>query len=606
VLKKVTVLLALCFALLILSPCLPARAQSADTTVTLIGLSDYHSHAVPFYSEGAGDQAGVSRTIAYLKTQRKSNPNLLVLSGGDTMNKGTPTWSDEYKCAEWPWFNGLIDAMAMGNHDFDYGQADFQRCAASATYPVLSANYVDVDGFPLLNTGGKPYFVKTINGVKIGAFAMAGEDFSKLVKRSDMAASSYFADRVKTAQNIVAALRGQEKVDFVVLFGHALVEDDTRIAQAVPGIDLVLGTHSHFKGEWAKIANSNTYIISPFQYLTYLSQVSVTFDSSHKVSAIDGKLVKMDSTIPQDADYAAQVAKMQKDLEAKYPDRFQVLGKSAVEMSVDGVNVNETVLGNWSMEVVRASAASHAFFSTSSSFRATLPPGPITVEGFFTAIPYKNSIVTADLSGQQLTDLLNLSVSKRNSDSFLQESGVRFKMTDGKATDIQVLKNPSNPLAGYEPLDLSKTYRVGATNFMTNVAAGYRELFAQGANLTDSKVDIGNLLTTTIQTQGTISATLDGRMGVAAVAQAQPTAMVSGTMQAQPTAMMQPTMMAEPTMIMTGTMMAAPTAMMQPTAMMPGLPRTGSTPADFAWGWLLLVAGSLMLVGFGSRRLVRR
>src|SRR5436853_5955878 len=96
------------------------QTDAPTTTITLIGFSDYHSHAVPFYSEGQQNQAGIARTIAYLKSQKQSVQNLMILSGGDTMNLGSPTWSDEYKCIEWPWFNGLIDVMALGNHEFDY------------------------------------------------------------------------------------------------------------------------------------------------------------------------------------------------------------------------------------------------------------------------------------------------------------------------------------------------------------------------------------------------------------------------------------------------------------------------------------------------------
>ena len=38
-------------------------------------------------------------------------------SGGDMMNKGAPSWSDRYQCAEWSWLNGVADAMALGNHE---------------------------------------------------------------------------------------------------------------------------------------------------------------------------------------------------------------------------------------------------------------------------------------------------------------------------------------------------------------------------------------------------------------------------------------------------------------------------------------------------------
>ena len=100
------VAMVLCLALLLGLSGRQASAQTT-TTITVFHFSDYHSHAVPFYSEGANNQAGIARTIGFLKTQKQANPNTLVFNGGDMFNKGSPTWSDEYKCAEWPWFNGL-------------------------------------------------------------------------------------------------------------------------------------------------------------------------------------------------------------------------------------------------------------------------------------------------------------------------------------------------------------------------------------------------------------------------------------------------------------------------------------------------------------------
>jgi 5'-nucleotidase len=516
--------LGLCAAVLALLPAIGVPAQEATTTVRLIHFSDYHSHAVPFYSEGHADQGGIARTIAYLKAQRAANPNLLILSGGDTMNKGTPTWSDEYTCVEWPWFNGLLDAMALGNHDFDYGQDVFNSCKAQVTYPIISANYVGTDGVPLLQADGKPYIVKTVGGVKLGLFAVAGTDFNSLVTVPTRAPGATFSDRIAAARSIVDTLRNVEKVDAVVLFGHELREDDTALAQAVPGIDLILGTHSHYKGELTTLPNTNTYFISPYQYLTYLSQVDLTFTGG-KLTGVTGHLVKMDETMPQDPALDAQVAQMQKDLEAKHPDRFKVLGTAAVALTDDNISNNESVLGNWAMDVLRQEAGVHAFFSTASSFRATIPPGPITVEAFYTAIPYKNSIVTADVTGQQLADLINLALSKRGSDGFSQMGGVRFSVVDGKATDIQVLNDPANPASGFGLLDPAKTYKVGTTNFQAQIAAGYKDLFAQATNVVDTKRDVSTILTDKIQAQGTITAQLDGRMssGLSTVAPGMPT-----------------------------------------------------------------------------------
>jgi 5'-nucleotidase len=504
-----------CAALLLALPVstLFAQTSGSGTTITLIDFSDYHSHAVPFYSEGQQNQAGIARTIAYLKSQKQSVQNLMIISGGDTMNLGSPTWSDEYKCIEWPWFNGLVDVMALGNHEFDYGADTFKQCQSTAKYPIISGNFVDpATNQPLLTANGKPYFVKEIGGVKLGFFALAGSDFDKLIKKEQRPSGGNFVDGIPVAKQIVSDLRDKEKVNAVIYIGHSYREEDTALAQQVSGIDLVLGSHSHYKSELTKLPNTQTWFISPFQYLTYLSRVELSFDGG-KLAGVKGQLIKMDQTKPEDPDIKTQVQKLQKDLEAKKPEKFKVLGNATVELSDANVSSDESVLGNWALDTVRKAAGTHAFFSTASSFRAAIPPGPITVENFFTAIPYKNAIVTSDMSGQQLTDLINLSLSKRGSDSFSQLSGVRFSVQNNKAANIQVLADPANDKAGYIALDPAKTYKVGSTDFQALVAPGYKDIFAKAANVTNTKRDIGTLLTDSIQSAGTVTAKLDGRMG---------------------------------------------------------------------------------------------
>jgi len=100
------------------------------TRVRILAFSDYHSHAVPFRSEGRPGQGGLARAVALIRKARAAG-DTLVLSGGDMLNKGVPVWSDEYGCVEWPWLDGLVDAMALGNHDLDYGPEAFAACRAS-------------------------------------------------------------------------------------------------------------------------------------------------------------------------------------------------------------------------------------------------------------------------------------------------------------------------------------------------------------------------------------------------------------------------------------------------------------------------------------------
>lgn len=407
---------------------LPLRAA---TTVTILHFSDYHSHALPFYSEDRVDQGGIARAVAYLRREKRRGA--LVFSGGDMINKGSPAWSDKYRCVEWPWLNGLVDAMAFGNHDPDYGAAELARCRAEVKYPILSAN----------TQGFQRYDVFERNGVRIGVFAVAGPDFPALVK----AAPFVYTDRIAAAREVVRTLREDEHADAVILIGHEHLDDDFALARAVPGIDVILGTHSHLKRDWMQIPGTSTWFISPFQYLTYISRVELTFDH-HRLTGARGTLVRMEPPLPSDAATKAEVAKLEVELERdpQYAPLFTTIATLTKPMSVAD-------LAHETLETMRRVAHADVALSTASSFRQPLPAGRLTDELLRAAMPYENDILVYELNGAALAKLVAYSTSRAGTDAV-------------------------SYIAGADSIDEAKTYRVAVTDFLAKVAPGYRELLA--------------------------------------------------------------------------------------------------------------------------------
>jgi 5'-nucleotidase/UDP-sugar diphosphatase len=491
---------------------LTALGQGGRTTVVVLHTSDYHSHALPIYAEGERGIGGLAKVVQYMRDQKAANPNTVIFSGGDTMNMGIPSWSDKYQCAEWPLFNDLQDAMALGNHDEDYGWDTFQQCAASVKYPVIAANFVNASGEPIL----KPYVVIDRGGIKIGAFALDGSDFEKLVLPKNRPEGATFADGDSMAPEIIQKLRDVEHVDVVMLIGHRLYEEDIKTAQTVPGIDVILGTHSHRKEDLMKIPGTNTWYISPFQYFGYVSRVELAFEGK-KLVDVTGGLVRMGPDLPEAPDVAAQVSKMEADLEAdpQYAPRFVKLGSAAVELSDTNINTSESVLGNWVQETVRVAAGANLAVSTSSSFRAAIPPGDVTVEDYLTAVPYKNLVLVHEMTGAQVQQLLDLSAARKGTDSFSQESGARFTIKDGKAADVQILADPTasaSDQSAFVPLDPAATYLVEATDFQAKIASGYSDLFKQAASVRDTGLIVNDVMMDSLRSSSPVSAALDGRI----------------------------------------------------------------------------------------------
>ena len=402
--------------LLLLLLALPLRAQ----TVTLLHFSDYHSHALPFYSD-EGERGGIARAIRYLA--REKQRGALVFSGGDTINKGSPAWSDKYGCAEWPWWNGILDAMAFGNHDADYGREAFETCRANVRYPILSAN--------TSNMIRKKVF--DVRGIRIGVFALAGPDFPTLVKVDGLK----FGDHLGAAQDIVRELRERDRVDAVVMIGHEDEDEDYKLARAVPGIDLIFGSHSHLKHDLTRIDGTQTWFISPWQYLGYISRVELTF-KDRKLTNVRGGLVPVDQKLPEDRKIARRVQEMQEALEndPQYRELFVPIGKLDQAISVEA-------LAKKTLDMMRRLSNADVALSTMSSFRQPLPKGTLDMELLRAALPYENEIIVCEMPGAQLQRVLD----------FSDETYV----------------------SGAPPVDPARTYRVATTDFLANVA--YRDVF---------------------------------------------------------------------------------------------------------------------------------
>ena len=492
-----------------------SQAAKTITTLEIYHMSDYHSHALPSYAEGDYSRGGVARVIAFLREAKKRSNNVLVLSGGDTINLNNPIWSDAYTCTEWGWFNGILDGMALGNHEFDYGAQVFNDCANHITYPVISSGLVSKDsGKALL-----PEFqVYERGGVKIGVFAVAGNDFPSIVKPDLLPTNTRWVtgeEKIKRVAEIVKILREKEKVDIVIACGHQYLAEDFAMAKTIPGINLILGTHGHLKAEMTKIEGTETYFISPYQYLNYLSHVTLQVSKS-KVLKAKGELITITKGLPEDTFLAQKVETMYESLKLKYPDRFEVLGEAKTLIDNTNIDKGEALIGNFVTDIAREATKAHAFFHTSSSFRAAIPPGQINKETFLTALPYSNILVTATMTGEQVLDLLAFSVGQRGSDTFCQTSGLRYTINTSNKTvsNVQILVDTTNPQLGYQQVDPKGKYLVATANYLAYVASGYKERFAKASNLTKTDIELNKLIINHIRQNSPISASLDGRVKV--------------------------------------------------------------------------------------------
>jgi 5'-nucleotidase len=134
------------------------------------------------------------------------------------------------------------------------------------------------------------------------------------------------------------------------------------------------------------------------------------------------------------------------------------------------------------------------------------------VERLYTALPYENRIVTAEMTGAQIVEWIELSLEKTGSDAFCQQTGLRYRLLEGRPDAIQVLQDPARRELGFVPLNPEATYEVGTSDFQAFRARGYRELFEGAQNPVETGQDFHTALISAIR-EGPIAAARDGRSG---------------------------------------------------------------------------------------------
>ena len=239
---------------------LPARGETplGGGRITLLHTNDTHSRIEPF---GPGNGAisglgGVARRATLVKQLRQQLGPVLLLDAGDTF-QGTPYFNRYKGRLDYQLMRMVgYDAGTLGNHDFDNGVESLLEAMAAMEslqhanppFAFVNCNF-DCKGAPLLAKRLQPYLVREFPGVRVGLTGV-GVAFSGLVAPLNHKGVTW-RDPYESLRPVVKRLREVEKVDLVVVLSHlgynlnGTAPDDLRLPGQVPGVDAVIGGHSH-------------------------------------------------------------------------------------------------------------------------------------------------------------------------------------------------------------------------------------------------------------------------------------------------------------------------------------------------------------------------
>ena len=233
-------------SLMLMAALLPAKAQK----LVILHTNDTHSQIEPVRTGRNAGSGGVERRLYFIDSVRAEfgKNKVLLLDAGD-YNQGTPYFNIGGGDLERDLMNLLgYDAVAIGNHEYDNGQAEFARRISEAKYPTLCCNY-DFTGTPL-EPYVKPYTIIKRGGYKIGIIGAT-------VRLKGMVAAQNIEgmDQLNTIEVVnewAEYLKKQKKCDLVILLSHLGYDggneqnpSDQIMAANSRNIDFIIGGHSH-------------------------------------------------------------------------------------------------------------------------------------------------------------------------------------------------------------------------------------------------------------------------------------------------------------------------------------------------------------------------
>lgn len=221
----------------------------AGTPLVLLHTNDTHSQLEPYKSDDKynPDMAGIVRRAALFNQVRSQEPNVLVVDAGDFV-QGTPYFNLLKGEADIKLMNKLgLDAITLGNHEFDNGVVFLTKMLRKARFKVVSSNY-DVSE-TTLQRYVRPWLIVRKGKLRIGIVS-ANIHPNGLISAANFRGVKYL-EPYETAENTAAWLKAKKKCDLVVCLSHLGLDnkggapDDIRLAEKSKSIDVIIGGHSH-------------------------------------------------------------------------------------------------------------------------------------------------------------------------------------------------------------------------------------------------------------------------------------------------------------------------------------------------------------------------
>jgi 5'-nucleotidase / UDP-sugar diphosphatase len=459
----------------------------ASDRIQLLHTDDIHGHLdydVIRSGSSSFNQGGLAQVAAQVGTLRaRGADRTLLVDGGDAWQGTFISNANRGEAVTKAMSLMKYDAMAVGNHDFDWGQDILAQRSKEAGFPFLATNVVETASGKI-PAYLKPYVVRTTPLAKVGILGITNPEGNTIVKATSVAGLKFGAP-ASMIQPYLAEL--QKLADIIVVVAHIGTADATKLARDVPGIDVIVAAHDHIPVQTARVEGKTT-IVDAGAYTQYLGRLEIVVDpATHKMKdAIRaGELVAIASNqnLKPDPEVAAIVEARRAEAE-KYTTRVVGVIKNDLDNPRDENGIGNMIGDAFVEYGQKMGWKTDVGFYNAAGVRAPLIAGPVTYGQLYQVLPFENTVVSVDLTGDQLREVLEDASGRAGR---LQIGGgswvYRFLNDSGK----RVLEAT---IAG-QPLDPKRVYHVATIDYLLLGGDGHT-WFAKGTNVIygDIEVDV--------------------------------------------------------------------------------------------------------------------
>ncbi|WP_281281401.1 bifunctional metallophosphatase/5'-nucleotidase [Pseudalkalibacillus caeni] len=490
--------------------------------VQLLGINDFHGQINTTRTIGGQKAGGAEYLAAYLKQREAENKNTLLVNAGDSVGASAPASALLQDEPTIEIFNELgFDVGTVGNHEFDEGVDEMLRLIyggahdttgnfEGADFPYTAANVISKEtGKPIL----PPYVIKKVNGMPIGFIGVVTTETPSIVIPSGVK-DVEFIDEAEAVNKAAEELKARGIEAIVVLShvpgesgidgSHASGEVIDMANKVDDEVDVIFGGHNH---GFINTVVDNKLIVQSYSYGTAFSDVDLMIDP--KTKDIVEKEAEIVTTFHDGIEPDARVLEMVMNYEEEVgPLIEETVGVASEPITRDELEENggETPLGNLIADAQRDAMGTDFAFMNPGGIRANIDEGTITWGELYTVQPFNNTLVSMNLTGDQIKQLLEQQW-RDGSEKILQISGLTYTWDPSADIGDKVVSIKK----GENEIEPNEVYSVTVNSFLSSGGDGFTVL-TEGTEQTTGPVDLDALVDYIEQMEQPISGPTDDRI----------------------------------------------------------------------------------------------